>query len=91
VEINPLTRLPGNISINRQIEDRLQQSEVFAFAYADLDYFKPFNDKYGFSRGDEVIKITARLILNIVKSKQPQGASSATSAVTISSSSWTRV
>jgi len=72
VEINPLTRLPGNISINRQIEDRLQRGEVFALAYADLDNFKPFNDKYGFSRGDEVIKITARLILNIVKSKQPQ-------------------
>ena len=72
VEINPLTRLPGNISINRQVEDRLQRGEVFAFAYADLDNFKPFNDKYGFSRGDEVIKITARLILNIVKSKQPR-------------------
>lgn len=73
VEINPLTRLPGNISINRQIEDRLSRREAFAFAYADLDYFKPFNDRYGFSRGDEVIKITGRLILNIVKSKQPQG------------------
>lgn len=73
VEINPLTRLPGNISINRQIEDRLERSEAFAFAYADLDYFKPFNDKYGFSRGDEVIKVTGRLILNIVKSKQPRG------------------
>lgn len=73
VEINPLTRFPGNISINRQIEDRLARGEVFALAYADLDYFKPFNDRYGFSRGDEVIKITARIILSIVKSKQPQG------------------
>lgn len=73
VEINPLTRLPGNISINRQIEDRLGRGEFFSFAYADLDYFKPFNDKYGFSRGDEVIKITGRLILNIVKSRQPKG------------------
>lgn len=71
VEINPLTRLPGNISINRQIQDRLDRNEDFAFAYADLDYFKPFNDKYGFSRGDEVIKITGRLILNIVKNEQP--------------------
>jgi len=73
VEINPLTRLPGNISINRQIEERLGRGEAFSFAYADLDYFKPFNDKYGFSRGDEVIKITGRIILNIVKSKQPRG------------------
>jgi diguanylate cyclase (GGDEF)-like protein len=73
VEISPLTRLPGNISINRQIEERLVRGEAFALAYADLDYFKPFNDKYGFSRGDDVIKITGRLIPNIVKSMQPRG------------------
>jgi diguanylate cyclase (GGDEF)-like protein len=72
VEINPLTRLPGNISINREIQERLDKKKDFAFGYADLDYFKPFNDRYGFSRGDEVIKITGRLILGIVKAKQPQ-------------------
>lgn len=69
VEVNPLTRLPGNISINRQIQNRLDNGFSFALAYADLDYFKPFNDKYGFSRGDEVIKITGRLMLNIVRNK----------------------
>jgi len=72
VEINPLTRLPGNISINRQIEERLAREDTFAFAYADLDHFKPYNDKYGFSRGDDVIKITGRIILNMVKNIQPQ-------------------
>jgi diguanylate cyclase (GGDEF)-like protein len=73
VEINPLTRLPGNISINRQTRERMERGENFSFAYADLEDFKPFNDKYGFSRGDEVIKIAGRLILNIVKNRQPQG------------------
>jgi diguanylate cyclase (GGDEF)-like protein len=73
VEVNPLTKLPGNISINRQIQARIDGGEAFALAYADLDHFKPFNDYYGFSRGDEVIRITGRLILNIVKNKQPQG------------------
>jgi len=73
VEINPLTRLPGNISINRQTRERMERGESFSFAYADLADFKPFNDKYGFSRGDEVIKIAGRLILNIVKNRQPQG------------------
>jgi diguanylate cyclase (GGDEF)-like protein len=72
VEINPLTRLPGNISINKQIQSRIEAGETFALAYLDIDQFKPFNDKYGFSRGDEVIKVTGRLILNIVKNKQPE-------------------
>lgn len=72
VEMNPLTRLPGNISINRQIQERLDRGDLFALAYADLDYFKPFNDKYGFGRGDEVIRITGRIITNAVKNIQPQ-------------------
>jgi diguanylate cyclase (GGDEF)-like protein len=70
VELNPLTRLPGNNAINRQIQERLDHKNIFALAYADLDYFKPYNDKYGFSRGDEVIKFTGRLILNLVNEKQ---------------------
>ncbi|MDD5475700.1 MAG: diguanylate cyclase [Syntrophales bacterium] len=72
VEVNPLTRLPGNISINRQIQRRLDEGESFALGYADLDYFKPYNDTYGFSRGDDVIRITGRLILNITKNRQPR-------------------
>ena len=72
-EVNPLTKLPGNISINKQIQNRIETGNVFALAYADLDNFKPFNDYYGFSRGDEVIRIAGRLILNIVKNKQYQG------------------
>ena len=35
--------------------------------YGDLDHFKAFNDKYGFSRGDEVIRMTARVITNAVR------------------------
>jgi len=73
VEINPLTRLPGNISINHEIQERIDNRKEFAFGYADLDYFKPFNDRYGFSRGDEVIKMTGRIVLGVIKSKQPQG------------------
>ncbi len=70
VEINPLTRLPGNISINREIQERLDRREPFALAWADLDQFKPLNDKYGFSRGDDIIRITGRLILGAVKDQQ---------------------
>jgi diguanylate cyclase (GGDEF)-like protein len=73
VEINPLTRLPGNISINKQIQERIDRNIDFALAYADLDNFKPFNDAYGFSRGDDVIKMSARIILNIVKNGQGVG------------------
>ncbi len=72
VELNPLTRLPSNTSITKEIIHRIEKNELFGIAYADLDYFKPYNDKYGFSRGDEVIKMLGRLIFNIVRQSQPQ-------------------
>jgi diguanylate cyclase (GGDEF)-like protein len=73
VEISPLTRLPGNLSIMRQIQGRLDNNDIFALAYADLDNFKPFNDRYGFGRGDELIRMTGRIILNTVKESQSLG------------------
>lgn len=73
VETNPLTRLPGNITILKQIQQRIEAGVIFAVAWIDIDYFKPFNDKYGFARGDEVLKMLGRLVLNTVRQRQHQG------------------
>lgn len=72
-EVNPLTRLPGNISITREIQRRLDTGKIFALAYLDIDNFKPYNDYYGFGRGDDVIRMTGRLIMNIVRSLEESG------------------
>ena len=64
---NPLTGLPGNLAILREAERRLAAGQPFAVAYLDLDHFKPFNDKYGFSRGDEVLRMTARILVNAIR------------------------
>lgn len=63
---NPLTQLPGNILIDRELERRLQNEESFHVIYCDLDHFKCFNDTYGFDKGDQVIKRTAELIRSTV-------------------------
>jgi diguanylate cyclase (GGDEF)-like protein len=65
-EANPLTGLPGNVSIERELTQRLATSESFAFIYTDIDNFKAFNDYYGYARGDEAIKKTARLLTNAI-------------------------
>ncbi len=62
---NPLTRLPGNTSIQRAVEDAL--GKPMAVCYIDINHFKPYNDVYGFSRGDEVLRMLARLMFNAVK------------------------
>ena len=63
LDANPLTKLPGNVSIIEEIQARLDSGKPVAVCYVDLDNFKAFNDKYGFERGDEGLKMTARLLL----------------------------
>lgn len=67
LEANPLTRLPGNLSIQRELERRIASGQPLAACYLDLNRFKAFNDHYGFKRGDEVIQHTAQLLLDAVK------------------------
>jgi len=60
---NPLTQLPGNVPIYEQIDELLRGICDFHLAYIDINDFKPFNDHYGYSRGDEVINCLAAVIL----------------------------
>jgi diguanylate cyclase (GGDEF)-like protein len=62
---NPLSRLPGNTSIQKAIEDAMGRS--VSVCYVDIDNFKPYNDVYGFSHGDEVIRMLARIMFNAVR------------------------
>lgn len=65
-KVSPLTNLPGNVQIQAEMKKRLAKKEYFVMLYLDLDNFKAYNDVYGFSNGDEVIKFTARTIVNNV-------------------------
>jgi len=66
LQANPLTRLPGNISILNELQKRIDQNSIFSVCYLDLDKFKAYNDKYGFEHGDEVIKECARILIRTV-------------------------
>ncbi len=59
---NPLTLLPGNVPINEHIDRLLQSGARFAACYADLNHFKPFNDVYGYRKGDDVIQMTGMIL-----------------------------
>lgn len=63
---NPLTGLPGNVPIQQHLERLLAGGQGFVTAYADLDQFKPFNDVYGFRRGDDMIRLLARLLRDAI-------------------------
>ena len=60
--VSPLTGLPGNVQIQTELKKRLLRKEPFQVLYLDLDNFKAYNDVYGFLKGDEIIKLTAKII-----------------------------
>lgn len=66
---NPLTALPGNIPITEHLDRLLSGNKEFVVCYADLNNFKPFNDQYGYWRGDLVIRLVAS---TLVKYADPQ-------------------
>ncbi len=59
---NPLTGLAGNVPIQEHLERLLASRQPFVAAYFDLDQFKPYNDIYGFRRGDDIIRLLARVM-----------------------------
>lgn len=63
---NPLTELPGNTRIEYWIREKLADSTPFCLININLDRFKPFNDVYGFNRGDELLLFTAQVIKDAV-------------------------
>ncbi len=67
LDANPLTKLPGNISIQKEIERRITSRQPFAVCYVDLNRFKAFNDHYGFRRGDDVLQQTASVLLGALR------------------------
>lgn len=69
-KVSPLTNLPGNVQIQAEMKKRLLKKENFVMLYIDLDNFKAYNDVYGFVKGDEIIKFTARTILHNVHAKE---------------------
>jgi GGDEF domain-containing protein len=73
VSVHPTTRLPGTPQIERDLAYRLASGEPFAFCYADLDYFKEFNDRYGYNRGDRVIYLVSLILRDLVRHLAPGG------------------
>ncbi|MFA5140157.1 MAG: response regulator [Elusimicrobiota bacterium] len=67
LDANPLTKLPGNVSIQKRIAAAIASKKPLAVLYTDLNSFKAYNDCYGYDKGDRVIRATAELLLDAVK------------------------
>jgi EAL domain-containing protein (putative c-di-GMP-specific phosphodiesterase class I)/predicted transcriptional regulator len=59
---NPLTLLPGNVPIDEHIARLLENGARFCACYVDLDHFKPYNDAYGYRKGDDMLRLTGKIL-----------------------------
>lgn len=67
IEMNALTRLPGNHAIERVIREKIESGSKFSVLYIDINHFKSFNDRYSFEKGDDVIRQTGKLLIHSAK------------------------
>ena len=73
LDASPLTGLPGNLAIERELGKRLQAEKPVSLCHVDLDNFKPFVDQYGYAWGSEVIKEVALLLTAEMKAAGATG------------------
>ena len=64
---NPLTGLPGNREIQTQLSQWVARRRHFVACHLDLNHFKPYNDEYGYERGDQVLLHVAQVIARAVR------------------------
>ncbi|MDP3981480.1 MAG: response regulator [Chlamydiota bacterium] len=69
LDANPLSKLPGNHSIQMKISQTLSTQKTFAICHLDIDHFKSFNDQYGFHRGDQAIRKTGQILISTVQER----------------------
>jgi GGDEF domain-containing protein/CHASE3 domain sensor protein len=65
LDASPLTKLPGNLAIEKELLIRLNETQRFSFCLIDLDNFKAFNDRYSYARGSDLIKWMAEMLVGI--------------------------
>jgi len=67
---NPLSGLPGNVPIQKELNKLLSSKRDFVVMYIDVDNFKPYNDHYSFEEGDKVIELIAEILRKVVPDEQ---------------------
>lgn len=65
--LSPLTGLPSGLRVERAIEHQLKSTTLWSILYLDLDHFKAYNDVYGFLRGNDLIRLLARVVSESVR------------------------
>jgi diguanylate cyclase (GGDEF)-like protein len=70
--INPLSGLPDSLFFQQELMRKIEGEEKIAICYVDAKDFKYYNKKYGYEKGDVVLKFLSNLIYDVVKENGDQ-------------------
>jgi len=62
-----LTALPNRVSLQRTLEHAMEQGDVGAMLFIDIDHFKYVNDNYGHRSGDQLIVGVSGVLKEAIK------------------------
>lgn len=65
-QLNPQTLLPGRMHIQEMVNSLFEAKEFFDIVFCDLKGFGAYNKKYGYDRGDQVIRFAVDSITKIM-------------------------
>jgi diguanylate cyclase (GGDEF)-like protein len=68
---NPLTGLPGRVPLQQEVDRRSASSIPYGLLHVDLNNFRAYNQRHGFTRGDEVIALLADVL--VVAAREEDG------------------
>lgn len=70
---DPLTQIGNRKMAEMTLDARLSQYRAYGISFGvlflDIDHFKQFNDTYGHHTGDDILKMTATTIGNVLRSE----------------------
>ncbi|MGL5259056.1 MAG: GGDEF domain-containing protein [Lachnospiraceae bacterium] len=70
LQANPLSGLPGNRLIEKEIISKVLNDVDYYISYYDIDNFKAYNDAYGFENGDLMLKILAETLQKCARNNE---------------------
>ena len=66
-DLNPITNLPGNYTLEKQLFDAIDSKMQFAVGAVNVYNFSSYNHKYGFKKGDSVIRFMGSTIQSVLQ------------------------
>lgn len=60
--LHPLSHLTTGPTLRQTLDNSLRNNSNTQLVYIDLDHFKSYNDRYGFIRGDAMIRLLSEII-----------------------------